>query len=118
MRINTLNKYDSNNISINPMCPMASLFDLIEGPCKSILELFSVYQKEADFSLQNKQLAAILKSFLVGVFLISKMPKRGPKIVHPEHPLIQLLGAPSPERIPDLRDYDIPPNYGKKTSFL
>ena len=36
MRINTLNKYDLNNILINCMCPITSLFDLIEGPCKSI----------------------------------------------------------------------------------
>ena len=44
------------------------------------------------------------------------MPKRGPKIVHPEHPLIQLLGPPDPDSIPDLRDYNIPANYGKKMS--
>ena len=45
------------------------------------------------------------------------MPRRGPKIVHPDHPLIQLLGPPVPESIPDLRDYNIPLDYGKKTSY-
>ena len=44
------------------------------------------------------------------------MPRRGPKIVHPEHPLIQLLGPPDPGSLPDLRDYNIPVDYGKKTS--
>ena len=46
------------------------------------------------------------------------MSRRGPKIVHPDHPLIQLLGPPAPESIPDLRDYNIPLDYGKKTSFF
>ena len=45
------------------------------------------------------------------------MSRRGPKIVHPDHPLIQLLGPPAPESIPDLRDYNIPLDYGKKTSY-
>ena len=45
------------------------------------------------------------------------MPRRGPKIIHPDHPLIQLLGPPVPESIPDLRDYNIPLDYGKKMSF-
>ena len=45
------------------------------------------------------------------------MSRKGPKIVHPDHPLIQLLGPPVPESIPDLRDYNIPLDYGKKTSF-
>ena len=44
------------------------------------------------------------------------MPKRGPKIVNPEHPLIQLLGPPDPDSFPDLKDYNIPANYGKKMS--
>ena len=46
------------------------------------------------------------------------MSRRGPKIVHPEHPLVQLLGPPDPETIPDLRDYHIPVNYGKKNGFF
>ena len=37
--------------------------------------------------------------------------------MHPDHPLIQLLGPPVPESIPDLRDYNIPFDYGKKTSY-
>ena len=38
--------------------------------------------------------------------------------MHPDHPLIQLLGPPAPESIPDLRDYNIPLDYGKKTTFF
>ena len=73
---------------------------------------------EVDFSLQKQQLAAILDFLLLEFFKLVKMSRRGPKIVHPEHPLIQLLGPPDPESIPDLRDYNIPLNYGKKTAFF
>ena len=45
------------------------------------------------------------------------MPRRGSKIVHPEYPLVELLGPPDPETIPDLRDYHIPVDYGKKTAL-
>ena len=37
--------------------------------------------------------------------------------MHPDHPLIQLLGPPALESIPDLRDYNIPLDYGKKMTF-
>ena len=46
------------------------------------------------------------------------MSRRGPKIVHPDHPLVQLLGPPVPESIPDLRDYNIPLDYGKENDFF
>ena len=46
------------------------------------------------------------------------MARRAPKIVHPDHPLIQLLGAPDPGTIPDLRDYNIAVDYGKKMAYL
>ena len=45
------------------------------------------------------------------------MSRRGPKIVHPDHPLIKLLGPTDPQSIPDLRDYNIPLDYGKKMPF-
>ena len=41
----------------------------------------------------------------------------GPKIIHPEHPTIQLLGRVDPKELPDLRDYNIPAEYGEKTRF-
>ena len=41
----------------------------------------------------------------------------GPKIIHPEHPSVQLLGRVDPKELPDLRDYNIPANYGEKTQF-
>ena len=72
---------------------------------------------EVDFSLQKQQLAAILDFLLLEFSKFVKMSRRGPKIVHPDHPLIQLLGPPDPESIPDLRDYNVPLNYGKKTTF-
>ena len=74
---------------------------------------------EEGFSLQKQHLAAILDFLLFKFFKFIKMSRRGPKIVYPDHPLIQLLGPPAPESIPDLRDYNIPLDYGKKTtSFL
>ena len=72
---------------------------------------------EVDFSLQKQQLAAILDFLLLEFSKIVKMSRRGPKIVHPDHPLIQFLGPPDPESIPDLRDYNIPLDYGKKMTF-
>ena len=65
----------------------------------------------------KQHLAAILDFLLFEFFKFIKMSRRGPKIVHPDHPLIQLLGPPAPESIPDLRDYNIPLDYGKKTSY-
>ena len=41
----------------------------------------------------------------------------GPKIIHPEYPSIQLLGRVDPKELPDLRDYNIPAEYGEKTLF-
>ena len=72
---------------------------------------------EVDFSLQKQHLAAILDFLLLEFFKFIKISRRGPKIVHPEHPLAQLLGPPAPETIPDLRDYNIAVDYGKKTAF-
>ena len=72
---------------------------------------------EEGFSLQKQHLAAILDFLLLEFFQFIKMSRRGPKIVLPDHPLIQLLGPPVPESIPDLRDYNIPLDYGKKTSY-
>ena len=73
---------------------------------------------EEGFSLQKQHLAAILDFLQFEFFKFSKMSRRGPKIVHPDHPLIQILGPPAPESIPDLRDYNIPLDYGKKTTFF
>ena len=72
---------------------------------------------EEGFSLQKQHLAAILDFLSFEFFKFTIMSRRGPKIVHPDHPLIQLLGPPAPESIPDLRDYNFPLEYGKKTSF-
>ena len=95
---------------------MASLNKLFPNPCNLIgtLQWFWV---EVDFLLQKQHLAAILDFSLFEFFKFIKMSRRGPKIVHPDHPLIQLLGPPAPESIPDLRDYNIPLDYGKKTSY-
>ena len=73
---------------------------------------------EEGFSLQKQHLAAILDFLQFEFFKIFKMSRRGPKIVHPDHPLIKLLGPPDPQSIPDLRDYNIPLEYGKKTTFF
>ena len=75
------------------------------------------FYMEEGFSLQKQHLAAILDFLLFEFFKFAKMSRRGPKIVHPDHPLIQLLGPPAPESIPDLRDYNIPLDYGKKTTY-
>ena len=72
---------------------------------------------EEEFSLQKQHLAAILDFLLLEFFKFIKMPRTGPKIVHPDYPLIQLLGPPAPETIPDLRDYNLAVDYGKKTTF-
>ena len=98
------------------MCPMASLNKLFPDPCKSKWNS-SMVLHGGRISLQKQHLAAILDFLLFEFFKFIKMPRRGPKIVHPDHPLIQLLGPPFPESIPDLRHYNIPLDYGKKTSF-
>ena len=95
---------------------MTSLFNLIGDPCKSMWNSPMVLNGGRFFP-PKQHLAAILGFLLFEFFKFTKMSRRGPKIVHPDHPLIQLLGPPVPESIPDLRDYNIPLDYGKKTTF-
>ena len=90
---------------------MATLNELFPDPCKS--------NENSSMVLKGGRIFPPRTTFgsHIGFFKFTKMSRRGPKIVHPDHPLIQLLGPPDPESIPDLRDYNIPVDYGKKTTF-
>ena len=81
------------------------------------VELFNGFKWRKDFPSKNKIWQPYWIFLLFEFFQFSKMSRRGPKIVHPDHPLIQLLGPPAPESISDLRDYNIPLDYGKKMCF-
>ena len=96
---------------------MATLNKLFLDPCKSNWNSSMVFKWRKDFPSKNN-IWQPYWIFYFEFFKFSKMSRRGPKIVHPDHPLIQLLGPPAPESIPDLRDYNIPLDYGKKTTFF
>ena len=96
---------------------MTSLFNLIGDPCESMWNSSMVLNGGGFFPPKTTFGSHIGFSFSLSFSKLLKMSRRGPKIVHPDHPLIQLLGPPDPESIPDLRDYNIPLDYGKKTTF-
>ena len=80
-------------------------------------ELFNGFKWRKVFPSKNNIWQPYWIFFKFEFFKIIKMSGRGPKIVHPDHPLIQLLGPPDPQSIPDLRDYNIPLDYGKKMTL-
>ena len=103
MRINTLNKYDLNSILINCMCSIASLFDLIEEPCKSMwnspveVDLFSSAIFKVHFSAnfglfsQDYLYLCVVPYFTIG--LLWPVQQRSPnhlRMSQPESPLLIL----------------------------
>ena len=82
------------------------------------VELFNGFKWRKGFPSKNNIWQPYWIFYSLSFSNFFKMSRRGPKIVHPDHPLVQLLGPPSPESIPDLRDYNIPLDYGKKMTFF